>query len=337
MGIIYFIIALEVIIIVHEFGHYIAAKLFGIRVNIFNIGIGKTIYSYSKNGLNFNVGLLPIGGFLKLDEKQYVECKYYQKIILLMSGPMINYLLSIIIFTSILFLRGIPQVNEYPLTVGSVAPNGIGVQLGLSPGDEIMSVNGKKILTWAEFRSSINNLERMTLEVTRNQKKMVLSSVVPVTPISMLGINKKVSTTFERKRGMESLLAGCNHFCQLTLGIFETIKDSVISLPELSFEKLSSGNISGPIETAKIANKEYKIGFANFMYFIGVLSIGIGCFNLIPIPLFDGGNIALHTVEKIMGKRFSEESICKIYKFSFFIIGLLFTHIIYFDFIKLSK
>ena len=315
------------LIVGHEFGHFIVAKLNGVKVDEFAIGMGPLICKFKGKETMYSLRLLPIGGYVKMlgeyDETEdnisdYDKSRAYifkhplRKISIILAGPVMNFILAFIIFL------GIVSLNGYNSTIISEVVDGSPAQkAGIMVGDEIIALNSKSFLNWNDFVFELQTLENknyLSVDVLRNGEKVTLgvepelngnSIVVGIVPkfIENVGFFEGISNGFKRT-------------------IFE-VKQVIGSLIQLITGKASIADLGGPVTIFKVSGQAAKQGFAQLMNFTAFLSVNLGVFNLIPFPALDGGAIIVNSIELIFKKKIKQEILAKINYVGFALLILL--------------
>ena len=422
----YFIIALGILIFVHELGHFLAARLFGVRVETFSIGFGPKLFKFHCCGTEFAVSLIPLGGYVKMagedpDKPPKSPDEFYakppwQRIVIALAGPLMNLLLAVIFFTlSFSIGRYIPAYQVEKPTVGAVASS----RIPLKPGDTIISVNGEKVKNWKEFNQivALNPDREIKLQVKRNGEvkeitvktgidrkngigtlevvpaiKPKIGKVIKGSPAEKAGlkpgdvilkINGKEITSWRQVvetigksggkevellilRGHQKLKVRVKpHFNKevnrYTIGIVPKFDMVFVKypLPEafkkgieefksqsaLFFKflyKLITGQASikslgGPILIAEVAGKAAQAGISNFIYFMGFISLQLGYFNLLPLPVLDGGLILMFLIEMIRRRPLSASFREKFQQVGLFLLALLMVIVFYNDIMRVLK
>ncbi|MCC8371685.1 MAG: RIP metalloprotease RseP [Rickettsia endosymbiont of Pseudomimeciton antennatum] len=325
-----FILTISLLVFIHEFGHYYVAKMFGVKVEEFSIGFGKELFSkIDKDGVKWKICALPFGGYVKIYgfdpatlEKPkscennslehpnpahyaFLSKPLYAQFLIIAAGPIANYLLAILIFTTIYFSHG--QV-EIPPIIGEVVANSPAELAGLAKNDKIIIVNNNKINSFADLQSNLltNGSKPLQLLVERNGE---------VIDISIIPIEKELDKRPNLKRPYIGIIAK-NEPIYIKMNIFQSIYQGSIDAIYISnlilkhFGQMLIGTeslngISGPITIAKESGKSLEQGVANFALFIAMISINLGLLNLLPIPVLDGGHLAFIIYQTIFGKTLS--------------------------------
>ena len=329
-------IMLGLIISIHEFGHFIAAKNSGVYVDEFSIGMGPLIFKHKpKNSeTTYSLRLLPIGGFVSMAEKEDPKSKikkdkvlankgFFQVLWVLINGIVFNFVLAIALFFISGLIYGKP-INE-PV-INEVAEGGAAYRAGIEPGDRILAVNGVKIKTWDDFllEASAKELKpEYIFKIEKTDGKIVEYTIVPDI--------KEENGEERRVYGIAS--AGTTY----KKGLFPAISYSIVGTYENSLTifkilgslftgQISIKNLSGPVGIYSVVDSVKSQGFQTLLYLTAYLSINVGIINLFPIPVFDGGRIFILIIEKIIGRKTNEklETILNYVGFGLMILLLIF-------------
>lgn len=299
------------VIFLHELGHFLVAKRKKITVENFSLGFGPEIYGYESGGTRYSLRLVPLGGMVKmkgelLEEKkgepdEFLSQPWYSRISVVAAGPLMNYILAIFIFATVIYFWGIPKVNTEPV-IGEIVAGMPAEQVGLKPGDRIVEIGGnhlegKKIVLWEEAARIIHQSAKKELKLKINRGDE--SFYIPITPkydekqkIGLIGITPEVKTV---KLGLiNSLIKGVEQ------AVFWTV--FTITYLARSLIKLAAPELSGPVGIAQVVAQTAKTGWQNVLYLLGLISNGLAIFNLLPIPLLDGGHILFALWEGITKK-----------------------------------
>ena len=347
MTLIYFILVLGIIVLVHEFGHFIFAKMFGVYVYEFSIGMGPKLFSKKrknkKDETEYCIRAIPIGGFVQLageevddDSKIPKEKKLYskpiwQRFLIMFFGAGNNFILAflILLFCGVVF--GSPNMEP---VVSKLTPNYPMVESGIEVGDEFLKVNGNKISTVDDVRlyfSVATPGEPIELEMKKTFGEVVTYEVTPLKE-EVDGITSYkfgIEFTYEEEKGF---------FAPIKYAITKT--GSLFNQMFITFKLLFTGqvgvnNLSGPVGIYSIVGETASAGFESVLQLVALLSINVGFINLIPFPAFDGGRILFLLIEKIKGSKVDPkiENIC--HSIGFILLLILIVYITFNDIIRL--
>jgi len=294
MNILLFLILVGILVLIHEYGHYIQAKWHKVKVEEFSIGFGPQILSFKRNDTQFSIRLLPIGGFVNLagldvdkpveDEWNFQNKPWFSKFLILASGGLMNFLLAILILT-LLFSWGMPTV--IPTGINMTIPKSPAEIAGLKPGDKIVAINRKPVTSAEEITNSIKSANGMiTLEVERGEDNLefkVTPKYDPVQKRRLIGIT--MPNFIEVRYPIYSA------FIEALKESSLVVRETLSTLGKLLIGKLGTDAFSGPIGIVRMTGMVSQMGIKAFLQFMALLSIQWGLFNLLPIPALDGGRI----------------------------------------------
>ncbi len=302
--IIFAILMFSLIIFVHEFGHFISARLFKIKVHEFAVGMGPAIFSKQKGETKYSIRMIPMGGFCSMegedcvsdDEGSFSSKPWYAKLIVLASGAGMNVILGFLIC---LLFTAVSSENIATVTVDSVVEQSNAVGF-LEEGDRIVSINGEKINIKRDidFAMQQNGNKECKIVIERNGKK-IEKTFMPYettytdgTPAYIIGFIPK--------------LEKANFFNVTREAFFQTIwmgKLVFVSIGMLISGQAGMKDVSGPIGVVDAMNTTAQTGgFVALLYLAGFISVNIGLMNLLPIPALDGGRIFFVLIEAIRRK-----------------------------------
>lgn len=326
---------LGLIISVHEFGHFIAAKKSGVYVEEFSLGMGPLIHKFKpkKSETTYSFRLLPIGGYVAMAEKESDEYKieedrvlenkgFFTKLWVFINGIVFNFILAIVVFFISGLIYGRPIENAKIALVDSNYP---AYDAGLEVGDEILKVDGKDIDTYYDFTVETN--------AKTPRKKYILTIKKTDGSVSDVEISPKVEKIEGeeyRRFGIgfktEYLKGFKNAFIYAFEGMWDTTVKIWDTLVMLFSGDISVKNLSGPVGMYSIIDSAKSSGFINILYILAYLSINVGIINLIPVPVFDGGRILILCIEKLIRAKTSEklEIILNIVGFGIMILLMIF-------------
>jgi regulator of sigma E protease len=320
-----FILVLTSLIYVHELGHYVVARMNGVRVEVFSIGFGPEIYGWrNKNGTHWKISLIPFGGYVKMfgdtnvasapigmddtmtEEEKKVAFPYkklHQRAAVVAAGPMANFLFAVVIFIGVYTTLG--QVYAPPV-VGDFTEDSAS-KAYLQVGDRILSINGKPMESFSDIQNTTRFYDRdEPMEIVFERKGVqntvsihprreeFKSNFGQTTRIALLGIttNETALRDLPLHRAIPAALEDTWSIVTGTLtGLWQTIT-GVRSVKELG----------GPVQIYRISEKVGEQGLIALMIFTAHLSISLGLINLLPVPALDGGHLVFYFFEAILGK-----------------------------------
>lgn len=295
-----------VLVTVHELGHFLTAKMTGMRVDEFAIGFGPTIYSKQEGETLYSLRLIPLGGFNRIagmDPEDPVEPDSYNgkpipsRMLVILAGAFMNFVLPVILFTGIFMVDGQTKFVDKPIIGQTVVGKAASVA-GIREGDEILSINGKAIKSWNEVIAATKaNGSKEMLVVCKTVKGPVKEfKVIPQYNEELgrplIGISPK----------FEKVSMGPVQSLKMGFTYTERVIEAMVSgLKNMIFGK-AKVEVSGPIGVAQAAGAVAQKGMLELLNFVAFLSINLGVINLLPLPALDGGHFILLVLELLRGK-----------------------------------
>ena len=301
------IIMFLLLVTIHEFGHFIVAKLSGIKVNEFAVGMGPAIYSKEKGETLYSLRILPIGGYCAMegedesssDPRSYDNAPASRRFLTILAGPFMNLLLAAIIFSVVIFNTGTASTK-----VGGFSENSKAKEAGIEIGDQILKVNDENISEFADISKVLAKFYE------ENDKDL------PVEVLVKRNDEEKSFTIkpyFEKNTaflGVSSKLRDVGFFESIGLGFKEmnkNVKMIFAILGNLFTGKLSVKALSGPVGVVKEIGNQANNGLMNLLYFLAYISVNLGVFNLIPFPALDGSKLVTNLYEIITKKKVNKK------------------------------
>ncbi len=338
------ILILGIIILVHEFGHFITAKLSHVHIYEFSIGMGPILHTHKgKDNIDYNIRAFPIGGFVSMAGEVYEDdgkiakekfmCNrpWYQRLIILVAGVFNNFLLAIII----LFFLGLfcGSTTTKPI-IGAILENSSMEQAGVEVGDTILKINGMRVRTWDKAQIALirkNSSDTYEFEIKKSNGEIKTYQVKP--------------NTIQNEDGSESTQFGfgvdtTKHYGLLnSIGYafskFYSIIDSmVLTIASLFTGKISVNALSGPVGIYQVVGESVSIGISQLIYLVAFLSINVGFINILPFPAFDGGHVLFMIIEKIKGSPINAKIEATAHTIGFFLLILLMIYITFQDILR---
>lgn len=320
-----FIIVLGLLIFVHELGHFLLAKLFGVRVLKFSLGFGPKVFGKTFGETEYLLSAFPLGGYVKMfgenpDEQEvnpeeqrvsFAHKPVVQRFLVVLAGPVFNLLFAFVLFCGLFLSIGVPDSRD-TTAIGKVSEKSPAAQAGVQAGDIVERINGKEMKVWGDVLASVKDsggqpLEvqlkrgeqtvRLTVTPAMDEVKNVFGEVVDTR--YMIGVVKDEALVYERAGFVEAVQAAAAQtwmYISLTVMGFVKLAQRVVPMTELG----------GPILIAQLAGQQMEAGWVHLVFFMGLLSVNLGILNLLPIPVLDGGHLLFMTIEAIRHKPLSE-------------------------------
>jgi regulator of sigma E protease len=309
------IIGLGVLIIIHEFGHFLFAKLSGVGVLTFSVGFGPKLWVKKKGETEYALSAFPLGGYVKMvgedpDEevqpadiaKSFSHKTLWQRIAIVAAGPGFNLLLAVLLLMIVFVFYGVPVLSTQ---VGAVEAGSPAERAGLTKGDRIVAVNGQPVTEWEELSKAIKESAGKPLQLQVRRAAQEIAVTVEPT-------KKEARTIFGEKR--EDWMIGIGSQVSIEKGnpglaivkavqqTYDYSKLTLVALYKMISGEVSPRNLGGPILIAQMAGQQAQEGLGSFLGFLAILSINLGVLNLLPIPVLDGGHLLFFLVEAVIGK-----------------------------------
>jgi len=328
MDAIIFILVLSVLILVHEWGHFITAVKLGVRVEQFALGFGRKVYSFVRNGTEFRLCAIPLGGYVKMAGDERSACKgtadeflskpVGHRALIVLMGPVVNLAFAYLCFVAVFMLGYVDMDLSYKkidAKVGEVLADSPANKAGLKLNDKILAINGEKILNWPDMQDHIIDSKTPKLQflIERDGQKMI----VPIEPqiyqqkdifgrhheirrvgISPSKINSPEEMVIVRYGFFGAIGRAGTELWDITVKTYKGLYEMMIGLRS---PKEAMG-IVGIFFVIKYATT---VGIAFLLHIVGVISASLAIFNLLPIIPLDGGHILLLAIEKLRGKPLS--------------------------------
>lgn len=343
--IIFGILLFNLIVFVHEFGHFFWAKKFGVKVNEFALGMGPKIFKFQKGETLFSLRMFPIGGFCAMegedeaseDPNAFEKKAAWQKAIIVAFGAIMNLVLGFIMMIILLA----PSKQFASTTVSKFNENAKSSQTGLQVGDKIDRIDGVKISTYKDLSFNIvaDGKENFNIDVIRNGENISLENVQ-----FEVSTPENGRTTTKIDFYVEPIE---NNFFSLIrqsfLDTISTVKTVWASLVGIITGRFSVRDMSGPIGIANVIGeatneglkKSFWTAVANIISLMAMITINLGIFNLLPLPALDGGRLMFLIFEMITGKKVNPKYEGWVHALGFFLFIAFMLYISYSDILRL--
>ncbi|MCX8030547.1 MAG: RIP metalloprotease RseP [Thermodesulfovibrionales bacterium] len=337
------------LIFIHELGHFIFAKLSGVRVLKFSLGFGPKVIGKKYGDTEYLLSAIPLGGYVKMlgeepddqlneEEKRlsYKMQPIYKRAMIVFAGPLFNFLTAVVIFFFV-FLLGIPVLKPI---IGEVLENTPAAEAMLQKGDRILEINGKEVKKWTDMTEIIHSSPNKPIQLKISRQDTILTiKIVPETKktkdifgeereIGLIGV--KPSGEFFTVR--EDLITSAKNAIVRSL---EVASITLIGIVKLIQRIIPADTIGGPIMIFSLAEKQAEAGALSFFTFAAIISINLAILNLLPIPVLDGGHLLFMFIEALRGKPLNEKVILIAHKLGWVFLLSLMAFAVYNDIFKL--
>ncbi|MFH1478971.1 MAG: RIP metalloprotease RseP [Candidatus Omnitrophota bacterium] len=342
-----FIGVLSVLVIVHEFGHFIVAKRLGICVEKFSIGFGPEVIGITKNGTRYIISLIPLGGYVKLkgeneaeglkgERSEYLSRTVGERARVIFAGPLLNYVLAFLVF-SFVFMAGSPTLTS---TIGKILPGYPGETSGIKEGDRILKINDIEVKYWDDVTRIIHTNKESELYLLIERGHEILN--IKVSPkeedmntvfgtkkrVGIVGIMPNDDIVYIRYDFFRSFYMGGKKLVDLSYLTVRALWASITG--KVPFKQ----SITGPVGIFYITGEAAKLGIVYLLQLMGVLSMSLAIFNLLPFPVLDGGHLFFLAIEKIRRKPISIKVQENVTQAGFIFLMALMLLVVYNDLIR---
>lgn len=301
------------LVLVHEFGHFVTAKLTGMRVDEFAIGFGPKIFSAKYGETRYSLRAIPLGGFNDIagmdpsdnpaGERGFCEKPVLSRMIVILAGSFMNFVLPVILFFGIYAAVGVAKPAVEPV-IGGIVANMPAEAAGLEAGDKILSVNGAAVTTWEDFVLKLKAVEA-NAPVEISYERAEKTATVSVTPefdekSQRVLIGVQSSTVYEPQGIISAFALAVEHTKDIMLFMLTALA-GIFMAP-------SQAELAGPIGIAQMAGQVAETGFVPLLNFAALLSLNLGIINLLPVPALDGGHFVGLAIEAVRGKPMSAKA-----------------------------
>jgi len=321
-----FVVVIGVIILVHEWGHFVAARLSGIRVEVFSIGFGPAMWTRHSGGTEYRIAWFPLGGYVRMagmiDESlddgshitgaadEFMSKNSWQKAFVISAGVIMNGVLALLLYTVIAGVWGVGRPSEEPVLAG-LRPDMPAIDAGLQAGDRVLSVQDRPVATWQELADAIHDRPDQTTTLRVLRPREAVGAVAETLAVSLSP--KRVSLPGEGTVGLIGIDPGVvvervGLLGALGAGLRRTWEESRMAyatIAALVTGQAGLKDLGGPILIAQLSGESARGGLMVFLSFIAFISVNIGFLNILPIPVLDGGHLVYILIEALLRRPIS--------------------------------
>ena len=315
-----FVCAIGPLVFIHELGHYLVARWCGVGAEVFSIGFGREITGWTdKRGTRWKVGWLPLGGYVRfvgdenvasapsadqvpaeLRDRSFHLKPVWKRFLIVLAGPVANFLLAILIFAIFFATFGIPRT---PPVVGEIQSGSVAQRAGIRPGDRIESIAGIGVGSFEEVRRVVVLRPGETVDIVLDRRGRTerLRTTLGVHEekdqfgqkfrIGLLGV-LATERVIERVPIADAVPLAGKYTADLT-------KATIFGLWQIITGRRSTEDLGGPLKMAQMAGQQATLGFFEFVQLLALFSINLGFINLLPVPMLDGGHLFFYSVEAV--------------------------------------
>ena len=344
LGLITSLFVLGLTILVHEFGHFVVARRFGIKVLEFGIGYPPRIATLAvRDGVEYTLNAIPVGGFVRMlgeedptDPQSFARQSGRVRIATLLAGSVMNLVLAAVVFAGAFAIgEKVPMGSVF---IESVATNSPAQQAGMQPGDIVVSIQGREIRNFSELIQQTQSFLGQAVDVAllRNGESVTVRVVPRLRPPSGEGA---IGIVIGMKEDFQVVTVRNPVWKAIPLGVREVwtvLSETIAGFVRMIRVGIAPGDIAGPVGIVQIGGAVAQTGLANLMRFIGLLSVNLFVINMLPFPMLDGGRIAFVLLEKIRGgRRVTPERESLVHWIGLLVLLGLMVVISYFDIVRI--
>ncbi len=318
MNIIIAVLLLGFLVAVHEFGHFIVAKISGMYVTTFSIGMGPKIASFQKGETEYVISAIPAGGFVSVkgisgeseDELDHDDPRLFQnrpilhRMLFTAAGPLMNFLLAIAALMVCYLALGVDVVKpDSPPVIAEISEKSAAEKAGLMAGDRVLEINGQPMKTWTDVDAFMKDYKKGALSMVVERDGVTKSTVLKPRYNEeleryALGVTKKIETTHKTVTVGEAFKQSSVVTVGMSTMVFDAVVDLVTGKTAVNDEE---GGLAGPVGIVNAIGDSVSQGVWNVVSLLAVLSVNFGLLNLLPIPALDGSRLLFLIIEAVRG------------------------------------
>lgn len=336
-------VVLGILVLLHEWGHFVVAKMCGVRVDVFSIGFGPRIWGWKRGDTDYRLSALPLGGYVRMagdnpiEERtgasyEFLSRPRWQRFLIAIAGPFMNLLATVLILWGIYAFVGMPFL---PAVIDEVQASSPAETAGLKSGDVIVALDGKPIAAWTDLSDAIRGSDGHQLQLTIQRGGTRLP--VSVTPARlkdsdgqtawMIGVSRPgqesyrhIGTIRAAKAALVTTADGSRQWVQTITGLFSG--------------KVSVHDLAGPVGIVRMSGQAAKDGPLELFELTAIISLNLGLLNLLPIPILDGGHVLMLAIEGLLQRELSISVKERFVQVGLVFLLSIFAFVMYSDIIK---
>ena len=327
------------VIFLHELGHYLMCRRLGIRVEKFAFGMGPELWGVTRGETRYSLCAFPVGGFVKPAGEELETCTgkpdeyygqaWYRRLAIVYSGPAMNYVLAFCLFTGVVYFKGMPEYGDKTV-IGNLVTGFPADRAGIRIGDEILACNGQPVTVWKQLSDGIHALpkQEVTIRYRREGKEFkvrLTTKVDDATGFGVIGIMPE--SVFKPVGALAAAWEGAAQCYNFTAVTAKTIASKIYHRQR--------PDLAGPVGIAQMVSRAAHSGWEDLVFLIGFISVAIGFFNLLPVPLLDGGHAFLYLWEGLSRRKLTQELMSRASNVGFVLLALLVLFATYSDIVRL--
>jgi regulator of sigma E protease len=326
-----FVLVIAPLIFVHELGHYLVARAFGVKADIFSIGFGREIAGWTdRRGTRWKIGWLPLGGYVKFagdmnaasqpsDDwlmmpaeeraRTFAVKPVWQRFLIVAAGPMTNFLVAIVIIAAFKMAAG-----EYvtPPVVDKVEANSAAARAGVQRGDRITRLDGQSVASFEDFRLMLllRGADAVRLDILRQGRPMTLAARLRM-EVERDPFGNQARHAVLGVFPIRGAVRRVSPVAAAAIGIRKTgrsIGITMEALGQIVTGRRSLGELTGPVRTARFSGEQTSLGPLGYLNFLVFVSINLGFINLLPVPMLDGGHLLFYAIETVRRRPLKPEA-----------------------------
>jgi regulator of sigma E protease len=326
------VLAVSLLIVLHEVGHMAVARTLGMRVERFSVGFGPVLWAFTRGGVEYVFSALPLGGYVRIagmapgddvapdDGTAYCNQAAWRRVLVLAAGPGANYLIAVALAAVLLGTLGLPTPDG-SARVGDLVAGMPAERAGLRPGDRILQVAGAPVARWSDLVAALQQRpgQAIDLVVERGEGPAAVRLTLPITPEDKGGVGRVGVTPYAPRVRLGPVDAVVQGFSRTNTAATQTL-----SMLVAMAKREQKAELSGPVGIAKELVRGARVGADRFLTIVWNISVALALFNLLPLPALDGGRLVFLAYELVTHRRVNEKVESYVHAAGFILlVGLL--------------